>query len=237
MDILSILLGFVLGILFILLILIITVFLTNKKYLQHCRESFTVENDVIKKIISKKQKQIITNTKLGITNNLINLQNITKELIEEIASYYYPESKYPYLEISLAEVLDLNQKINDRLKQILDIKFISFLKNIRLAQIQLILNTKKSIENHKVYQLSKKYHLNKFLSYGFMALNITNPAYWIRKIIYTSTLETTLRSIAVMAINIIGEEASQLYSKKVIEKSDSLLEKELHKFIKEVEAS
>lgn len=237
MDILSILFGFILGILFILFTLIITVFITNKKFLQDCIDANTIENETIKKIISGKQKQIIKSTKLGLVNNINNVQTITKELINEIASYYYPNSKYPVLEISLNEVLELNEKITSRLRKILDVKLVSFLKNIRLSQIHMLLETKKSIENNKIYQFSKKYHLNKLISYGYTALNFTNPAYWLRKIIYTSTLETTLRSIAVMSINIIGEEASQLYSKKIIENSDRLLEKELNKFIKEIEAS
>src|SRR5690554_1584175 len=237
MNLLSILFGFILGILFILFSLIITIFISNKKYLKSCLDSTHIENEIIKNLISKKQKQVITNTKLGISNNFSNIQNIIKDLIYEIASYYYPNSKHPHLEITLNEALNLNNKIISRLKHILDIKLISFMKNLRLSQINMLLETKKSIENNKIYKISKKYHLNKFISYGYTALNLTNPAYWLRKLIFTSTIETTIRSIAVMTINIIGEEASQLYSRKVIDNSDKLLDKELHKFIKEIEAS
>ncbi len=237
MDIKSLFLGFFLGIIFIFLLFSLTIYLTNKRFLQKCMETATVENETIRQIIAKKQNQIIKSTRLGISNNMSLMQDLTKELIYEIAKYYYPNSKNPQLEISFIEAIDMNERILQRLKQILDFKVISFLKNVRISQIVYILETKKQIESNKIYQFSKKFHVDKVISYGIAALNIANPAYWIRRFIFTSTLETTLRSIAVMTINIVGEEAHNLYSKKIIDNSDKILEKELAKFIKEIEAS
>lgn len=237
MDITSIIFGFILGIIFIILCFILSLYLSNKRFLHQCITANNVQNETLRKIISQKQKQIIKSPKIGITNNFNNMQTVTLELIKEIATYYYPNSKYPHLEINILDAILMNERVLNRLKPILDMKIISMIKNVRIAQIIRILETKKTIESHKLFQFSKKYQLNKILSYGYMALNFANPGYWLRKFIYTSTLETTLRSIAVMTLNIVGEEATQLYSKKIIDNSDKILEKELTKFIQEIEAS
>ncbi|HEY8364383.1 MAG TPA: hypothetical protein VIK84_02315 [Haloplasmataceae bacterium] len=163
------------------------------------------------------------------------LQVLTKELIYDIAQYYYPNSKNPHWEITILEAIDMNERVLNQLSKILDMKAISFIKNLRISQIITILEAKKTIENNNVFQITKKYHLNKLVSYGFTAINIANPTYWIRKLILTSTLETTMRGIAYLILNIVGEEAMKLYSKKIIENSDKILDVELAKFIKEIE--
>lgn len=233
----SFILGFLVGVLLIFLAFILIIYVTNRRFLKKSLQATEIDNEIIRKLISSKQKKIMKSPRIGFTNNFQLVQEETKILVLDIAKYYYPNSKYPHLEINFIEAIDMNERVLNRLKQILDLKVIGIMKNIRIAQIISILETKKNLENTKVYQLSKKYHLNKVLRYGYTALHVTNPGYWLRKVIFTSTLETTLRSVAVMTINIVGEEASRLYSKKILDSSDKLLDKELAKFVKEIEAS
>lgn len=237
MDIKSFILGFLLGILFLFFIFLLTIYITNKRFLKKCFNDSTIENQTIRQLIANKQKQIVKSPRIGFTNNIALMQELTKDLIQEIATYYYPNSKYPHLEINFIEAIEMNERVLERIKQILDFKIIGILKTIRISQIISILETKKNIENHKLYQLSKKYRLNNIISYGYAALNYANLGYWVRRLIFTSTLETTLRSVAVMTLNIVGEESSQLYSKKILDNSDKILDKELEKFVKQIEAS
>jgi len=237
MDIKSLLLGFLLGILFIFSVFVLTLYITNKRFLKKSVQASKIDNQTIRKLISSKQKLIVKSTRIGFNHNILLIQELTKNLVQEIATYYYPNSKYPSLEISFIEAIDMNERVLERLRLLLDYKVIGLTKNIRISQIITILETKKNMEQNKLYQFSKKYHLNKVVRYGYTALNVANPGYWLRKFILTSTLETTLRSIAVMSLNIVGEESSRLYSKKVLDNSDKILEKELEKFVKEIEAS
>ncbi len=237
MDIKSLLLGFLLGILFVFCLFALTIYITNKHFLKKSLQATEIKNQVIQNLISSKQKQIIRSPKIGLNRNIKLMQDLTKDLVLEIASYYYPNSKNPHLEISFTEAIDMNERILARLRQILDVKVVGLLKNVRISQIIYILETKKNMENNSLYQFSKKYRLDKVIRYGYTALNMANPGYWLRRFVFTSTLETTLRSVAVMTLNIVGEEASRLYSKKVLDNSDKLFEKELEKFVKEIEAS
>ncbi|ERJ11578.1 hypothetical protein [Haloplasma contractile] len=233
MDIKSLVFGFVLGIIFILIVTWIVIVIANHRFVKKSIKASKINNGDVKKQIKKKQNKIIKSTKLGVTHNVELMHTLTKELIFEIAEYYYPNSKYPHLEISLIEALDLNEKITERLKHLLEIKGIGILKRIRLSQVVTILEIKKNIEDNTVYKFSKKYNLDKVVKYGYSALNVANPAYWVRKLIYTSTLETSIRSVSAVALNIIGEEAMELYSKKVIP-SNEITEEELERVLKEI---
>ncbi len=237
MDIKSFVLGFLLGIILLLFIFLLTIYLTNRRFLKKTMNAKNIENKTIRQLISDKQKKIIKSPKLGYINNILLMQTLTKDLVLDIAKYYYPDSKYPHLEISLIEAIDMNERVLQRFKTILDVKIVGFLKNVRISQIISILEMKKNIENHKLYQISKKYRLDRLIRYGYTALNFTNPSYWLRRLIFTSTLETTLRSVAVMTLTIVGEESAELYGKKIIDNSDKILDKELQRFVKEIEAS
>jgi len=237
MDLRSVIFGFTLGVLFIFILIAIIIHYTNKSFIRKSIQAFDVDNEDIKALVVSKQKRIIRSTRLGVIKNYYLVQQLTVDLVKEIARYYYPDSKYPHLEITIEEALDMNERILERLRTILDVKMISFLKNIRIAQIISFLEFKKTIEQNKLYQGAKKIHIDKLISYGYTAINFTNPNYWVRKVLITATLESTLRGIAITTLNIIAEEANRLYSKKIVDNSDIILEKELERFIKEIEAS
>ncbi|MDF2699607.1 MAG: hypothetical protein K0Q49_1163 [Haloplasmataceae bacterium] len=235
MELGNLILGFTIGVMFVFLLLAQTIFFTNRKFLKNSLNTINITNFDVKDIVEAKQSQIIKSKRLGLGNNFNLVQDLTKEVVMEVAKYYYPDSKCPHLEISLIEALDMNQRVTERLKTMLDNKAIGLIKNIRISQIIALLEIKKNVENNPIYRFSKKYNLDKVIQYGYAALNLANPAYWVRKIISTSTLETTLRGIGVMTISIVGEEAIQLYSKKIIDNRDKILDRELEKYLKEIE--
>ena len=187
MDIKSIFFGIAIGITFTLIVLVLIIYFSNRKFLKHCLQSAAVNDTIIQQIIMDKQKEVVMSPRLGFVNNFNRLQNIIQEMIHEIAIYYYPDSKYPELEVSIFEGLELTRQVSERLQSILNHKITSPIKHLRLSQIMMILDFKKSIENNKLYN-SQKYKLEKFVKYGYTALNLTNPLYWIRKLIFTSTL-------------------------------------------------
>lgn len=236
-DIASFMLGLFIGIIGILLIMVLIIYIANKRFIKMSAQSLDIKNKDVKNIIASKRKEILTSTKLGINSNFELIKKVNKELVSDIANYYYPNSKYPELEIRLDEVLEMNERICVRINQILDTKGLSILKKIRISQIVYILETKDKIQDHSLYKFSKKFKIDNIISSGYTLLNIANPTYWIRKLIFTSTLETSLRGVAIVSINIIGEEVNRLYGKKLIDNNEKILEKEIKAFIKEIENS
>jgi len=238
MDLKSIGIGIVIGILFTVTFTVLSLFLANRRFIKKSMKAQNpIENDTIKEIIKQKQKRILKSKKLGINPNFQLIDALTRELVTDIATFYYPTSKHPELEISLYEALDLTEKVSVRLKNILDFKAISPIQNLRLSQIKMLLDMKKTIGDNKLYQFSKKYKLEKVAKLGIATVNVANPAYWIGRVILTSTIESSLRGIGVMTLHVVGEEAYQLYSKKILDNKDKLLEKELNRFIKEIDSA
>ena len=216
MDFKSVMFGLALGILLTTFVIVCVIYYSNRQFVKHCLNTENVSDTIVQQIIKEKQREMMLSPRLGIVNNVQRIQELMKELVHEIAIYYYPDSKYPELEISIYEALELNRIVTERLQNILDRKITTPLKNLRLAQIMLILDVKKSIENNKLYQFSKKFKLEKFFKYGYTALNITNPIYWVRKLIFSSTIESTMRGFGTLALHVVGEESSRLYGHRLI---------------------
>jgi hypothetical protein len=237
MDLKSVLFGIILGFLFTIILILLTIFLVNRRFIKKNLEARnSIENESVKDFIKDKQKQIIWSSELGIKQSYILIDQLTRELVHEIAAHYYPKSKSPVLEITLYELLELTEKVSIQLKAILDHKAISPIKSLRLSSIKSIIEVKGIIEEKKIYKFLDKYKLGKVVKYGYIALNLVNPAYWIRRLIFTSTIEIGMRSLGVMTLHIVGEEANQLYSKKVLNNDHKSIEKELDDVIKEIES-
>lgn len=234
MDIKSIFFGIAIGMTFTVLSMLFIIYFSNRQFIRRCLKNEAVSDQIVQQIIKEKQKEVMLSPRLGFVNNFQRIQFIIKELVHELAVYYYPDSKYPELEISIFEGLELTRQVAERLQSILAHKLTSPIKHLRLSQIMMILDVKKSIENNKLYQFSKKYKLEKFVKYGYTALNITNPFYWTRKLIFTSTLESTLRGFGVLAVQIVGEESSRLYEHRLFIEPDPTVT-EIDQFLQSIQ--
>jgi hypothetical protein len=61
-------------------------------------------------------------------------------------------------------------------------------------------------------------------------LNIFNPAYWVKKVMITTTLNAVTNKICGIIIDVVGDETNKVYSKSVFEvdrKSNLEIEKQL----------
>jgi hypothetical protein len=166
------------------------------------------------------------------------LLEVNKELSIDIASKFYPKSKYPYLELTIDEALRLNHYITDRLEEFLKPKLFRLIRGKTIASIIEINDAKVKLENSKVAKVAKKY--GKVTNAAFVAVNAINPVYWIRKGTQSFFMNVFLLRIGLVLISITGEETYKIYSKKVFNQDkeiDSNIESiydELKKDIKEV---
>lgn len=139
------------------------------------------------------------------------------ELIEEIAEYFFPESKYPMLELSVNELLNLNHYITNRIDKLLEKPILKNTKNIRITKIIEFLDKKKALEETKVAKAAKKLRVGKVVKYGGAVLNVINPVYWFRKLVINTSVDVMTKKVCVVVIGIIGEETVKVYSKKIFD--------------------
>lgn len=186
------------------------------------RPTVKVSEEEIKLLIINRQKKFKRHLKLGKQGIAKLTFDISYELIEEISRYFFPESKYPMLELSVHELIDLNRYISDRIDQILDKPILKNTKNVRITNIMKMLDKKRAIEDSKAMKAAKKYKVGKVLKYGSMALNAVNPVYWFRKLVINTSVDAITRKVCVVIISIVGEETTKVYSKKLFDKEIEL---------------
>lgn len=213
---LSFILGVVFGFLLLLLIYLYAVILSMNKNLRLRKADETdIDEEEIKLLIEdaqrlfkdKEQRQAVGYAKL--------LGNINKELAVDIAKKFYPRSKYPYLELTLDETLQLNHYITDRLEELLEGKIFSLIKGWTLAKLVEINDTKTKIEQNKIVKTARKY--GKVTSTALKVMNAVNPVYWIRKYTKETVMNIIMVRIGLALIAITGEETYKIYSKKVFD--------------------
>lgn len=148
--------------------------------------------------------------------------NVSYELIEEISRYFFPHSKYPMLELSVNELIELNHYITNRMSGLLDIPLLKHAKKTRIITILNMYEKKRMVEQSKVVKAAKKARIGTVLKYGSMALNAVNPVYWFRKLVINTSIDVMTRKVCVVIVGVVGEETTKVYSKKLFDKDVDL---------------
>ncbi|MCF7925278.1 MAG: hypothetical protein K9L26_01990 [Candidatus Izimaplasma sp.] len=186
------------------------------------RPQVEVNDDDLKQLIIGRQKKLKRTLKLNRESIAKITFDISYELIEEIARYFFPNSKYPMLELSVHELITLNHYISDRINDILDKPILKNTKNIRVTNIMKMYDRKRMVEQSRAVKWTKKYKVGKVLKYGSMAVNVVNPVYWFRKLVINTSIDVITRKICVVIIGVVGEETVKIYSKKVFDEENQL---------------
>ena len=117
-----------------------------------------VDPDVLIALIKSKQKEFKQKRKLREEGVAKLTFNISFELVNEIAKYFFPESKYPTLELNVNELLKLNHHITDRINDILDKPVIKNTKKMQIVKVMEMLDKKRQVEETKVFKAAKKWN-------------------------------------------------------------------------------
>ena len=199
------------------------------------RPNIKVDEEELKLVIIDKQKKFKRNKKLGNQSIAKLTFEMSYELIDEISKYFFPDSKYPMLELSVNELLNLNHYVTNRLDEILDKPILKNTKNLQMTKIMDMYNKKKAFDQNKLIKAAKKYKVGKVVKYGGAVLNAFNPVYWFRKLVINTSIDAMTKKICLVVIAIVGEETINIYSKKLFDKPLELnvVEKEMLTLLEE----
>jgi len=238
-DIRNFLLGMLTG--FVLLSLAIAMLMIQgekqrKKRIIRSKQT-ALTNTAVADMIEAKQKELTDVVRVSDNSYFRVAADLSLDLMQEIAKYYFPESKYPLYELSAQEIIDLSSYITKRVEKILNGKLIHRFKNYRISLIVDILQKKKALDNSKLMKLNREFKLSKILSVGSTILNYANPIYWFRKLALKPSTTLVIKELCKLIIRIVGEEVDKLYSKKMFESPENPeeIEKKLDESIQEAE--
>lgn len=172
-----------------------------------------VDNELVEEIIKRNRDKVIKGRSMGISNNYQRIQEGVRDITEEVAKLYFPNSKYPKYELTIEEALLLTTHISQRLSEQLKKKRYKLLRELRVSQIMYINDAKKNIMEKDIVAKLNKYKVIDIVRSGWMIYNIANPFYWARKLLVTGGVEAAFRSFGTVIINTVGEEVNSVYSK------------------------
>ncbi|WP_162140198.1 hypothetical protein [Haploplasma axanthum] len=177
-----------------------------------------IDEEEIKWLIAEAQKEFKnkeTRQKVGFGNLLL---RESKELAYDISKKFYPDSPYPYLELTIDETLELVHYITNRVDQLISGKILRLFRGMTIRKIIELNNTKTKIEESRLVKSAKKTGIAKVISSTMKVVNAVNPFYWIKKVTVNKALDIIIVKIGLSVIAITGEETYKIYSKKVFNK-------------------
>lgn len=170
---------------------------------------------VLETIKSTQNEYDEMSSELTLNGRLEELKTIAPELIEDIAKIYYPDSKYPFAELSVEETIELCKDIIERVDKLFNTKILKNFKTMHISKVVYVLDKKKAIEKKKVTKGVKILKLEPVRKTIMSVINAVNPIFWARKGITKVSLEIGIDQIMNMIIEIIGEETAKVYSKNL----------------------
>ena len=179
------------------------------------------DNGIMVKDMIKEYQSIFLDKRLrGDYTNVGYCKELSLSLLNNIAKLYYPKSNTPMLEISVEDTMTLLRYIVSRVDNLLNYDGLKFIRRIRLKTIYKTVMFKKTVENWKIYKLSKKYNFNQILNGFKFIINFVNPFYWVRKAIIDTSFSIITKHLCLVIIGIVGEEGYKIYSNSVFKKEN-----------------
>ncbi len=142
------------------------------------------------------------------------INEMSMELIREIARAYYPDDDRPELKASLADLVALHNRVGARLAAWLDTVPMRPFKDVELGTVVRYHEMYQSFKNHWGYAFIRRHHLDKAVRWGWTAINYANPWYWGPQAVYHGGKEVAARLFMARIAGLVGEEAVRLYGRR-----------------------
>lgn len=217
-NIIAFLVGIFAGILIVVSIFLIVLSSSKKEKKRISGPTIDdINEDKIREMILNKQNDFIHEVEDNDKDYINSAFLLSVELVHEIASYYFPNSKRPEYEITVDEASELINYIVERIRVLFDKPILKKIKNMTLSQIADLIDKGRKVSSNdtvkainstgaEVYQATR------------LAANAFNPIYWFKRIVVKGTINIAMKKACKKGILIVGEEANKVYSKKLFNK-------------------
>ena len=198
--------------------------------------AFIASDELVQEIVENIKKSYVEDTEgLMVRERFEVLGSKLYLEINQIATLYYPTSKYPLYELTIEEMILFLHYLSNRIDEVFDHPILKPFKKISVSKIFEIIDTKKRIDENKIVKATKKAHVGKIKSFLIDAVKIINPIHWFKKLVVNSTISFATRKISLIIIDIVADESNKTYSKKIFDKEKSIREMEIEQILEELE--
>jgi hypothetical protein len=139
------------------------------------------------------------------------INEMSLELVKQIAAIYYPDEERPELKASLADLINFHNRVGKRLAAWLTTVPIRAFKGVELGTAIRYYEKYRTLKGHAVMKFIERHRLTKVASWGWAAFNYNSPFYWGRRASY----EVSRRLLLARLADLVGEEAVLLYGRQL----------------------
>ena len=220
-TVLSFIIGLFLGMVLLSLIyaLLIIISIKDKKYTVKVDPNNLRQEEAIA-MVKKAQDSFRDNELRGRLSKSQYFKRLANDLVYGIAASFYPDSKYPMLEITIDEAIELMGYVQYRLDAILNKKALKLLKKFKISTIVSISLTSQSVMETKSFQVAKSATVK--ASKVKKVIDTVNPLKWFKRIFVDNAIRIATNKIYLVTLGIIGEEAYKIYSKSVLKHEETI---------------
>lgn len=213
--------GVTVGFLLFLLFYVLFIFVSFRKKQKESLGHVEIDNEKIERIILSSKNRFNEESSMKPVNQKFGeLGEISWEMIQDIASVYYPESKYPVYELSSDEFLQLIHYITNRIDSLLSGRIFSKMRKYKLSTVFTLIDAKKKYDETKIAKAAKKANISGIGKVLNVIIHSVNPFHWLKKAMIDFPFIKVSNKIALVIIDIVAEETVKVYSKNAFKEED-----------------
>lgn len=172
------------------------------------------EDQAALEVIRQYRRRYLLNWWPGTEFSFQVINEMSLDLLKEIARVYYPEEDRPELKASLADLVALHNRVGTRLAAWLETFPMRTFKDVELQTVLRYHEFYLSVKNHPGYAFVKRHHLDKIAKWSWTVYNYANPWHWGGRAAYHGGREMAARLLLGRIADLVGEEAMLLYGRR-----------------------
>jgi len=187
----------------------------------------TEADEIAYSIVERYRKKIWRRVSINTSFDIAAISDLCGSLISEIAHVYYPDSPRPELEVTVSDLLDLNERVIARVRRLMDKFPLNRLQGLRMSQVLSYHKVFSAVSGNIIVRSIRKKWARRAARSAAIAARYANPKFWIMRGVTRGGREFAARYLLTSILTIAGEEAILLY-RQVTAESDQPSEEPPH---------
>jgi len=181
----------------------------------------TEADEIAYLIVERYRKRIWRRFSINTSFSVAAMGDLSSSLISQIANVYYPNSPRPELEVTLDDLLDLNERVIARLRRMLERFPLSRLRGVRMSQVRNYHKLYTAVSGNIIVRSLRKKWTRRVARSAAIAARYANPRFWVMRGLTRGGREFAARYFLTSLVTIAGEEAILLYRRGEAERRET----------------
>ncbi len=181
----------------------------------------TEADQIAYSIVDRYRKRIWRRFSINTAFGVAAVSDLCGSLVSEIAHVYYPDSPRPELEVTIDDLLDLNQRVLARARRLLERFPLSRLRGVKMSQVLSYHRLYTAVSGNIIVRSVRRKWARRLARSAAIAARYASPRFWVMRGVTRGGREFAARYFLTSVVTIAGEEAIVLYRRRAAEPDES----------------